>query len=62
MTKLGKEGTKWSFLSLFKSLNDKNCYNVISPNVKRTKNGKGKENSGSGCAGAFFLKRERISL
>ena len=37
MSKLGKEGTKWSFLSLIKLEKDKLVHIVVFPNFKETK-------------------------
>ena len=37
MSKLGKEGTKWSFLSLIKLEKDKLVHSGFFPNFKETK-------------------------
>ena len=37
MSKLGKQGTKWSFLSLIKLEKDKLVHSVVFPNFKETK-------------------------
>ena len=59
MSKLGKEGHKCHFWNCFKKKKTKMNSDRLLHIEMRTKNGKGEKKSGNGCAGAFFLERER---
>ena len=60
MSKLGREGTKWSFLSLIKLEKDKLVHSVVFPNFKETK--KNVREPKIRCSGlSFCIFSERTS-